>query len=185
MQKAISPRQGSKQQLWVAAQQIVDSVLLDRIADGDKLAMQALFAQHYLGVYRLVLRLVANEVLAEDIVIEAFVDVWCNAKRFQGNSQVSAWIIAIAQFKAMSSLRRRKDETFDEGAMAAIPDASDDHVIAVKTTDRTAALRACMSQLSRERQPCSLPRDVGGRSRRVSLRRETPSLAHIVKRCIT
>jgi RNA polymerase sigma-70 factor, ECF subfamily len=130
----------------------VDPVLLDRIADGDKPAMQALFARHYLGVYRLVLRLVGNEALAEDILIEAFVDVWRNAKWFQGNSQVSAWIMAIAQFKAMSSLRRCKDEMFDEGATATIPDASENHVIAVKTTDRTATLRECMSHLSHERQ---------------------------------
>jgi len=184
MQKAIAPRQASKQQLWVAAQQSVDLVLLDRIADGDKLAIQALFARHHLGVYRLVLRLVGNAALAEDIVIETFVDVWRNAKRFQGNSQVSTWIMAIAQFKAISSLCRRKDEARDEDAAAANPVASDDPEIAVQTTDRAVTLRACMSRLSHERQPCLLPRDVGGRSRRVFLRRATPSLARIFKRCI-
>jgi RNA polymerase sigma-70 factor (ECF subfamily) len=182
MQNALAPPQASKQQ---AAQQRVDLILLDRIADGDKLAMRALFARHYLGVYRLVLRLVANEAVAEDIVIEVFVDVWRNAERYQGNGQASAWILAIARFKAISSLRRRKDVTFDEDATAMTPNASDDPEIAVRKKDRAAVVRVCMSHLSQEHQPGLLSRDVGGRSRRFFLRRATPSLADIIKRCIT
>jgi RNA polymerase sigma-70 factor (ECF subfamily) len=130
--------------------QSADTELLDRISRADKLAMQALFARYNVRVYRFVLRLVGDEALAEDLVNEVFVDVWKNADRFEGNSQVSTWILAIARFKALSSLRRRKDEALDEVEAIAIPDSSDDPEASLQKKDRVAILRKCMSHLSRD-----------------------------------
>src|SRR6185437_6473130 len=108
----------------------------------------ALFARHNVAVYRFVLRLVNDEALAEDLVNEVFVDVWKNAAKFAGNSQVSTWILAIARFKSLSSLRRRKDAWLDEVEAAAIPDSSDNPEISLQKKDRIAILRECMSHLS-------------------------------------
>src|SRR5262245_26692903 len=52
-----------------------DINLVNRIAAGDKLAMQALFARHRTGTYRW-LRMVHDEALAEDLLSEVFLDVW-------------------------------------------------------------------------------------------------------------
>jgi RNA polymerase sigma-70 factor, ECF subfamily len=120
MQNAIALREASRLLAWITTQQSVDLVLLDRIADGDKLAMQALYGRHNLCVYRIALRLLDNEALAEDVLISVFVDVWRNAKRFEGNSQVSTWIMSIARVKALFSLCRPKNESFDECAAATI-----------------------------------------------------------------
>ena len=53
-----------------------DETLIERIAAGNKLAMQALFARHRTYVYRWLLRFVSNETLAEDLLSEVFLDVW-------------------------------------------------------------------------------------------------------------
>src|SRR2546421_1309957 len=45
-----------------------DEILVERIAAGNKLAMQALFARHRTSVYRWLLRFVSNETLAEDLL---------------------------------------------------------------------------------------------------------------------
>jgi RNA polymerase sigma-70 factor (ECF subfamily) len=150
MKTAIALTEASKRLPWAAAQQSVDVVLLDRIADGDKLAMQALFARHNVSVYRCVLHLVDDKALVEDIVIEVFVDVWRNAKRFASNSLVSTWIMSIARLKAISSLRRRKDEMVDGGIAAATPDTPDDPKIAAQKKVRPAMLRECTSHLLRD-----------------------------------
>jgi RNA polymerase sigma-70 factor (ECF subfamily) len=118
--------------------------------DGDKFSMRALFARHNVRVYRFVLRLVNDEALAEDLVNEVFVDVWKNAGKFEGNSQLSTWILAIARFKALSSLHRRKDAALDEVEAAAIPDPADNPEISLQKKDRVAILRECMSHLSRD-----------------------------------
>src|SRR5881396_633018 len=44
-----------------------DEVLISRIAAGDRLAMQVLYARHHVKVYRFVLRLVGNAATAEDL----------------------------------------------------------------------------------------------------------------------
>ena len=82
-----------------------DELLIQRIADGDKLAMHALFAKHRTQVYRWLLRFIENEAQAEDILSDVFLDVWRQADRFEFRSSVSTWILSIARFKALSSRR--------------------------------------------------------------------------------
>ena len=132
----------------VAAKQRDDADLIERIASGDKLAMKVLYARHHVQTYRFLLRLVGDEAQAEDLVSEVFFDVWRNAHQFQGNSRVSTWVLAIARFKALSSLRRRKDDELDDEHAAAIPDMADDPEIAVQKKDRVAIMRQCLSHLS-------------------------------------
>src|SRR5690242_21394197 len=93
-----------------------DEVLIGRIAGGDKLAMQVLFARHHVRVFRFVLRLVRNEANAEDLISEVFLDVWRQAGKFEGRSSVSTWLLSIARFKALSSLRKRSEGELDEEA---------------------------------------------------------------------
>jgi RNA polymerase sigma-70 factor (ECF subfamily) len=132
----------------VAAKQRDDADVLERIAAGDKLAMKVLYARHHVQTFRFLLRLVGDEAHAEDLVSEVFFDVWRNAHQFQGNSRVSTWILAIARFKALSALRRRKDDELDDDHAAAIPDMADDPEIAVQKKDRVAIMRQCLSHLS-------------------------------------
>ena len=108
-----------------ANQATSDEVLIGRIAKGDRLAMQVLFARHHVRVYRFVLRLVGNPTVAEDLISEVFLDVWRQTGRFEGRSAVSTWLLAIARFKALSALRRRPDEELDEETAGAIEDPSD------------------------------------------------------------
>jgi RNA polymerase sigma-70 factor, ECF subfamily len=127
-----------------------DEVLIGRIAQGDRLAMQVLFARHHVRVYRFVLRIVRNEAGAEDLISEVFLDVWRQADRFEGRSAVSTWLLAIARFKALSSMRRRPDEELDEEAAEAIEDASDTPEVSLQKKDKSGLLRKCLEQLSRE-----------------------------------
>jgi RNA polymerase sigma-70 factor (ECF subfamily) len=62
-----------------AIQTTSDEVLISRIAGGDPLAMQVLYARHHVRVYRFVLRVVRNEATAEDLISEVFLDVWRQA----------------------------------------------------------------------------------------------------------
>ncbi len=124
-----------------------DEELIGRIAAGDKLAMQVLFARHHVRVYRFVLRLLRDPVLAEDLVSEAFLEVWHRASRFEGRSSALAWLLAIARFKALSALRRRPHEELPEEADA-IADPADDPESATQKRDESEILRKCLNALS-------------------------------------
>ena len=78
-----------------------DEVLIGRIANGDRLAMQVLYARYHVRVFRFVVRLVRDEATAEDVISEVFLDVWRQAGRFEARSTVSTWLLAIARFKAV------------------------------------------------------------------------------------
>src|SRR4030095_939680 len=91
-----------------AAREIAsDEVLIRRIAGGDQLAMQILFARHRVALYRWLLRLVRDEALAEDLLSDVFLDVWRQAAKFEARSSVSTWLLAIARYKGLSARRRR------------------------------------------------------------------------------
>src|SRR5260370_5049688 len=108
-----------------------DAILVNRIAAGDKLAMQALFARYQTPVYRWLLRFVSNETLAEDLLSEVFFDVWRQAGRFERRSSVSTWLLAIARHKALSARRRRTDGAeLDEKIETTIPDPPNDPEVA-------------------------------------------------------
>ena len=127
-----------------------DEVLIGRIANGDKLAMQVLFARHHVRVFWFVVRLVRNESTAEDLISDVFLDVWRQAGRFEGRSAVSTWLLSIARFKALSALRRRPDEELDEEAAGAIEDPSDDPEIVLEKKDKSVLIRKCLMGLSAE-----------------------------------
>jgi RNA polymerase sigma-70 factor (ECF subfamily) len=131
-------------------QATADEVLIGRIASGDRLAMQVLFARHHVRVYRFVLRLVRNEATAEDLISEVFLDVWRQAAKFEGRSAVSTWILSMARFKALSSLRRRTEDELDDEAAGAIEDPEDTPETALAKKDKGAALRQCLDKLSAE-----------------------------------
>jgi RNA polymerase sigma-70 factor (ECF subfamily) len=133
-----------------ANQATSDEVLIGRIAKGDRLAMQVLFARHHVRVYRFVLRLVGNPTVAEDLISEVFLDVWRQADRFEGRSAVSTWMLAIARFKALSALRKKPDEELDEETAETIEDTADTPEVALEKKDKSAVLRQCLDKLSPE-----------------------------------
>src|SRR3954464_8577331 len=127
-----------------------DEILIGRIANGDRLAMQVLFARHHVRVFRFTLRLVRNEATAEDLISEVFLDVWRQAGKFEGRSAVSTWVLAIARFKALSALRRRPDAELDEETAEAIEDTSDDPEVSLEKKDKSAVIRKFLVHLSAE-----------------------------------
>jgi RNA polymerase sigma-70 factor, ECF subfamily len=133
-----------------AMQTASDEVLIARIAGGDRLAMQVLFARHHVRVYRFLLRLVRNEATAEDLISEVFLEVWRNAGKFEGRSAVSTWMLSIARFKALSALRKRTEDELDEEAAEQIEDQADDPETSLAKKDKGAVLRQCLSALSAE-----------------------------------
>ena len=127
-----------------------DEMLIGRIAGGDRLAMQVLFARHHLKVFRFVLRLVRDQALAEDLISEVFLDVWRHAERFAARSTATTWMLAIARHKALSAMRRRADQELDDEQAAAIADPGDDPEVSVQKQDKGIILRRCLAALSVE-----------------------------------
>jgi RNA polymerase sigma-70 factor, ECF subfamily len=102
-----------------------DESLIKAIASGDQRAMQALYQRHTPRVLRFISRLAVNAGETEDLLSEVFIDVWNQARQFEGRSQVSTWILSIARFKALTALGRRREPQLDEGSMEMVADEAD------------------------------------------------------------
>jgi RNA polymerase sigma-70 factor, ECF subfamily len=101
-------------------------------------------------VFRFVTRLVGDATAAEDVVSEAFIDVWRQASRFEGRSAVSTWIMSIARFKALSVRRRRQDAELDDKVAETVADEGSTPEETVLEMDRNTQLRECLKQLTAE-----------------------------------
>ena len=134
-----------------AAREIAsDEVLIRRIAGGDQLAMQTLFARHRVALYRWLLRLVGDEALAEDLLSDVFLDVWRQAAKFEARSSVSTWLLAIARYKTLSARRRRIDAELDEEVPVIIADPADNPELVLQKKNQTELVRHSLARLSPE-----------------------------------
>jgi len=131
-----------------AARAISDETLLGQIAKGDRHSMHVLYSRHNVRVYRFVLRIVRDATVAEDLVSQVFLDVWRTARQFQGRSQVSTWLLSIARFKALTSLRQRRYEDIEQEDVLEIADGSDTPEASLDRASTNAILRACVAKLS-------------------------------------
>jgi RNA polymerase sigma-70 factor (ECF subfamily) len=139
------PRSASRGRLVGATS---DEALIAAIAAGDRAAMRILYNRHQIRVFRFAARLVDDAAGAEDVVSEAFIEVWRQADRFEGRSSVSTWIMSIARFKALSVRRRRQEIELDDKVAETVADQYSNPEQILLETDRRAQLRACLSQLS-------------------------------------
>jgi RNA polymerase sigma-70 factor, ECF subfamily len=148
MQTGYALRDIASTQAKASVPETTDEALIAAIADGDKRAMQVLYARHNVRVFRFIVRLTGNTSTAEDLVSEVFLDVWRQADAFEAKCQVSTWLLAIARYKALSSLRRRSEEQLDDKVAATIEDTSDNPETIVYHKDRSTLVQKCLMQLS-------------------------------------
>ena len=134
---------------WPRRRDHSDETLIEKVAAGNRLAMQVLFARHHVRVYRFVLRMVGNDAVAEDITSDVFLSVWRQAHRFEARSAVTTWILAIARYKALAELRHRTEAPVDNES-AETSDPADDPEAVFQAKHRGEILRRCLTLLSRE-----------------------------------
>ncbi len=127
-----------------------DLELIRRVAGQDRTAFKQLYAQHSVRVYRFALRQSRNESLAEELTNEVFMDVWRHAAKFEGRSSASTWLLTIAHHKSVDGMRRRRESPLDENYAALLEDGADTPEETSLKTDKSAAIRRCMAQLSPE-----------------------------------
>jgi RNA polymerase sigma-70 factor (ECF subfamily) len=127
-----------------------DRDLITRTAAKDRAAMHALYARHNVRVFRFLMGRVRNEAIAEELTNEVFLDVWRQAGRYEGRSAVSTWLLAIAHNKAMSLLRKRREDELEDEVAEQVVDDSDDPEESEQKRSKAEAMRETINALSDE-----------------------------------
>lgn len=82
-----------------------DPALLQRFAQGDRQAFEALFRAFEHEVYRWILRIVRDKAIAEDGVVETFWRCYRSRARFDPTGSFGAWLRRIATHVAFDHLK--------------------------------------------------------------------------------
>ena len=83
----------------------------------DKQEFSKLVAAHSDKIYRLAVKMLANDQDAEDVLQETFIKAYNNIDRFEGRSKITTWLYRIAMNESLMLLRKRKGHlvNLDEG----------------------------------------------------------------------
>src|SRR5687767_1888220 len=83
-------------------------VLLSRIAQGSRPALAELYDLASRQVFALALRIVKDQQIAEEVVLDVFLQVWRRASSFDpARGRAFGWILTIARSRALDALRSR------------------------------------------------------------------------------
>ncbi len=86
-----------------------DSELIARYLEGgDEQALQLLVSRHLKSIYNFAYSVVGGKSEADDVTQEAFVKIWKNLKKFDGEKSFRTWAFSITRNAAIDYLRKRK-----------------------------------------------------------------------------
>jgi RNA polymerase sigma-70 factor (ECF subfamily) len=86
-----------------------DALLLQRIAQGDRSALQTLYTRVAPRAMAIAIRVLKDRAEAEDVVQDTFVDLWRRAAQFDpSRGAVQAWVLTMTRNRALDRLRARQ-----------------------------------------------------------------------------
>lgn len=126
--------------------------IIQRILRGE-IALYEYFIQTYgQQVFTLIVRIVSQQEDAEELTQDTFLKAFQHLSTFKENSTFSTWIYSIAYNTAISSLRKKKFDTFamDPATLAGISDAQVDEALNEESEEQIARLNRAIERLNPE-----------------------------------
>ena len=138
--------------------------LLDRVALADESALNELYALTSSKLYGVAVRVVSNRDWAEDVLQEAYLNIWKIAGTYQATlSPPMAWMGLLVRSRGLDFLRRRASDRADR--VQELDDVISDTVAGdspnpmdtTQASEQAWALHQCLSQLeNKQREVVSL-----------------------------
>jgi RNA polymerase sigma-70 factor (ECF subfamily) len=119
--------------------------LIERCRGGDQQAHYRLYTLYARAMFNVAFRIVGNDVEAEDVLQEAFINAFRNLDNYRGEATFGAWLKRIVINKAINVLKQRKAELWPEDEELEIAEAApDEEYLPELTVDR---VREAIEQL--------------------------------------
>ena len=129
-----------------------DRELLRAVAASDREAFQELYERHSGMLFALALKILSDRTEAEDVLQDAFVQVWQQAHRFDPErGSAEAFLVSLVRYRALDIVRRTARETpgYEPEEQE---DESPDALSLMVATSEGAALQRCLGRLETDRR---------------------------------
>jgi RNA polymerase sigma factor (sigma-70 family) len=138
--------------------------LIDRVAMADEAALRELYELTSSKLFGVAVRVVSNKSWAEDVLQEAFINIWRIAGDYKASlSPPMAWMCLIVRSRGLDFLRRRTSERadaaqeLDDVMTETLEGDSANPMDTALAGEQAWALHQCLSQLdNRQREVVSL-----------------------------
>jgi RNA polymerase sigma-70 factor (ECF subfamily) len=143
-----------------------ESHLIDQSLQGHSAAFGRLVQLHQDRLYNAIVHLIGDQVEAEDVVQEAFVQAYLKLETFRRHSAFYTWLYRIAFNNAVSRKRRKRAEASvdqtRERAGAEPLDSGDAPGDRLMREEHVQQIRHALSQLSEEHRSILVLREIEG-----------------------
>ena len=138
--------------------------LIDRVALADEKALRELYELTSSKLYGVAVRVVTNREWAEDVLQEAFINIWKIAGDYKATlSPPMAWMALVVRSRGLDFLRRRASERanrmqeLDDVISDTVAGDSPNPMDVAQASEQAKALHNCLSQLdNKQREVVSL-----------------------------
>ena len=156
----------------------LDSQLVALVADGDAIALEALYDRYGTAAYSLALRILTDQRLAEDVVQEVFLSLWRDARRFDpARGTVATYLLSMTHHRSVDAVRKEEHLRRRHGADETVPPPAEQTSTPedeVDVAERRGQIRAALAGLPQAQREALLLAYFGGYTQR-----EIASLAGI------
>lgn len=144
-------------QLRDAVEECEDARLLTGIAGEDQYALAALYRRRGGLIYSLLVRMLVNEMEAQETMQDTFIQIWRRAYKYDSSrSSPIAWVIMIARGLAWDRLRARSRRNATYAAFEReVASLEVEEINGMRQTERDELANACATALN------GLPEDQG------------------------
>jgi RNA polymerase sigma-70 factor, ECF subfamily len=139
------------------------ATLIEAVARGSRPALKRLYELESRRLYGIALRIVRRPEVAADVLQEAFIQIWQNARLYSPERGAGgAWLTGIVRFRALDAVRKHGREVLSDdpglGDEAQEPDVVD----RIASKAEAGALKRCLGRLDDQQRRCVMLAFVDG-----------------------
>lgn len=87
-----------------------DTVLINRLREGDKLALTELYNTYWQLLFISAYNIIKDKELCEDIIQDIFMNIWHNREKLEINISLKSYLYACARYQVFNQFRKNKDK---------------------------------------------------------------------------
>jgi RNA polymerase sigma-70 factor (ECF subfamily) len=125
---------------------------LSRVAVGDRVAFETVYAATCMKLYGVVVRILGRRELAEEVLQEVYIRVWQRAAEYDPSiGSPITWLVSIARNRALDEAKRKTMRSLEELSEARQIPNDDDPLADHERKEERLRLQACLDRLEPEK----------------------------------